>query len=152
LQGRPCVRFGFPARVPLSNGLRDRTEIDMRIGDVLFEAKLTEGDFQRATPAKLLRYRDFLEVFDCDRLPRRGGYVRSYQLIRNVLSAYEHRSSFCALLDARRPDLVEQFFAIAQCIRAAELRTRCGVLTWQELARVLPRKLQIFLAEKYGIE
>jgi hypothetical protein len=41
----------------------------MRLGDLLVEAKLTEGDFQRAEKAKVLRYRDFLEGFDEDRLP-----------------------------------------------------------------------------------
>jgi hypothetical protein len=31
------------------------------------------------------------------------------------------------------------------------LRLRCRVLTWQEIAAVLSRKLQAFLAQKYGI-
>jgi hypothetical protein len=38
-----------------------------------------------------------------------------------------------------------------KCVQAAELRTACKVLTWQELARVLPLSLQLFLAQKYGI-
>ena len=37
------------------------------------------------------------------------------------------------------------------CIRIVDLRLRCKVLTWQELAEVLPAKLQRFLQEKYGI-
>src|ERR1700729_2974920 len=45
--------FGFKARVPLKNGRSDRTEIDMKLGGLLVEAKLTEGDFQR-TPVKSL--------------------------------------------------------------------------------------------------
>ena len=56
--------FGFPARVPLEDNRCDRTEVDMRIGDLLVETKLTEGDFQRADKAKLLRYRDFFHVFE----------------------------------------------------------------------------------------
>jgi hypothetical protein len=38
-----------------------------------------------------------------------------------------------------------------RCVRFHELRVRCKVLTWQELAGVLPLKLKSFLAEKYGI-
>ena len=37
------------------------------------------------------------------------------------------------------------------CIRIVNLRLRCKVLTWQELAEVLPGNLQRFLQEKYGI-
>jgi hypothetical protein len=38
--------FGFMPRVPLLNRAIERTEIDMKLGNMLFEAKLTEGDFQ----------------------------------------------------------------------------------------------------------
>jgi hypothetical protein len=145
-------RFGYPARVPLTNGHRDRTEVDVRIGNLLIEAKLTEGDFQNAVREKLLRYRDFLEVFDEDRLLRTGSHFTSYQLIRNVLAAHANGCAFCVLLDARRPDLVEAFYSVVKCIRPVPLRTSCALLTWQELSRKLPAKLQTFLAEKYGIE
>src|SRR5258708_40368135 len=35
-------QFGVPARVPLANNRGDRTEVDMRLGKLLVEAKLTE--------------------------------------------------------------------------------------------------------------
>jgi len=38
-----------------------------------------------------------------------------------------------------------------KCVKLHELRLRCKVLTWQELAQVLPARLQAFLEEKYGI-
>ena len=38
--------FGWKARVPLANGRFDRTEVDMRLGSLLVEAKLTEVGFQ----------------------------------------------------------------------------------------------------------
>ena len=38
-----------------------------------------------------------------------------------------------------------------RCVRPVDLRLRSKVLTWQELAAVLPRRLQMFLEEKYGI-
>ena len=33
-------------RIPLFSEAMERTEVDMKLGNVLFEAKLTEGDFQ----------------------------------------------------------------------------------------------------------
>ena len=48
VEPREIPQFGLKARVPLANGKFDRTEIDMRLGDLMIEAKLTESDFQRA--------------------------------------------------------------------------------------------------------
>jgi hypothetical protein len=144
-------QFGLRARVPLVGGRRDSTEVDMQIGNLLVEAKLTEGDFQRAEKAKVLRYRDFLAVFDAAALPQSERLYCSYQLIRKVLAAHDRQASFCVLLDARRGDLLEAWYAVMKCVQAAELRTACKVLTWQELARALPMTLQLFLAQKYGI-
>jgi len=64
------LEFGWKARVPLANGRFDRTEVDMRLGSLLVEAKLTESDFQSRSAAVVASYRDFEEVFDRDRLPR----------------------------------------------------------------------------------
>jgi hypothetical protein len=143
--------FGLRARVPLTNGRVDATEIDMRIGNLLVEAKLTESDFQQAEKEKVQRYRDFPAVFDENELPQSERYYYSYQLIRNVLAAFDRQAAFCVLLDARRNDLLEAWYAVMRCVKAAELRTACKVLTWQELARSLPVSLQLFLAQKYGI-
>jgi len=190
--------FGWKARVPLA-GRFDRTEVDMRWGNLLVEAKLTETDFQTRAANIVEAYREFDAVFDRDLLPRleirtarrrtavefaeeftqeweerapdpelalqfqqaivararqaepaEGGY-KSYQLIRNVLAAHAERCSFCVLHDERRPDLREAWFAVMAAIRSADLRTRCQVLTWQELAPLLPDDLQEFLDLKYGI-
>jgi hypothetical protein len=62
--------FGWKAKVPLKSGLFDRTEVDMRWGDLLVEAKLTEGDFQTREAEVLEAYRDFDAVFDAEQLPR----------------------------------------------------------------------------------
>jgi hypothetical protein len=115
------------------------------------EAKLTETDFQHAEKCKLLRYRDFSSVFDVDELPQSGHSYYSYQLIRNVLAAHDRQSSFCVLLDERRGDLLEAWYGVMRCVKSAELRTACKVLTWQELARALPAGMQLFLVQKYGI-
>ena len=145
-------RFGYPARVPLINGKFDRTEADMRLGHLLLEAKLTEGDFQRAPKRVLETYRDFHEVFDRERLPQTERHYISYQLLRNVLAAHALQCSFCVLLDARRPDLSESWYAVIKCVKPLELRSALRVLTWQELAETLPSRLRAFLAVKYGIE
>jgi Restriction Endonuclease associating with ARP len=81
----------------------------------------------------------------------KGQYV-SYQLIRNVLAAYALGLSLCVILDARRPDLLEAWYAIMRCVKTSDLRTRCQVLTWQELSQTLQRVLQQFLQDKYGVE
>jgi hypothetical protein len=123
----------------------------MRLGELLVESKLTENDFQTAPAALLEDYRDLDEVFDVASLPRSGERYQSYQLIRNVLAAYSANSSFCVMLDARRPDLLEAWHEIILCVRPAEVRTRCKVLTWQELTMALPQTLRKFLEVKYGI-
>ncbi len=191
--------FGWKARVPLASGRFDRTEVDMRWGGLLVEAKLTEGDFQTRSAQIVEAYRDFDAVFERELLPRvelrtarrrtavefaeeftqeweapsrdqdialefrqtivarareaepvEPGYA-GYQLIRNVLAAYAEGCSFCVMHDARRPDLREAWFEVMAAVKSAEMRVRCKVLTWQELARLLPDELREFLDLKYGI-
>ncbi len=185
--------FGWKARVPLANGRFDRTEVDMRFGSLLVEAKLTEVGFQMRVAAIVEAYRDFDAVFDCDQLPRveiptsrwlqasefpenksqefesivgdpalfssvdtsfrpsgDEGYA-SYQLIRSVLAAHAADCSFCVIHDERRPDLRAEWFQVMSAVKSAEMRVRLKVLTWQELAAVLPEQLQNFLDVKYGI-
>jgi Restriction Endonuclease associating with ARP len=145
------AEFGFKARVPLSSGRFDRTEVDLKLGDLLIEAKLTEADFQ-AKDAEVVRgYRDFKKVFDARELPQAQGKFLGYQLIRNVLAAHANACSFCVLLEQRRPDLIEQWYAVMRCVRIANLRLRCKMLTWQELSETLAEPLQAFLDCKYGI-
>lgn len=62
--------FGWKAQVPLKNGRVDRTEVDMRWGGLLMEAKLTEADFQTCDAEKMEGYRDFELVFDASQLPQ----------------------------------------------------------------------------------
>ncbi len=144
--------FGYRARVPLANGRVDRTEVDLRLGDLLVEAKLTECDFQRKAKSAVEAYRDFDEVFERESLPQAGDCYLSYQLIRNVLAARASGCSFCVIMDERRPDLREQWYAVMRCIRVHEVQMRCRMATWQEVAALSPATLQTFLREKYGIE
>ena len=83
---QPC--FGVNPGVPLKNlrkgrtnrppnlggpadPLKDRTEIDLQLGDLFIEAKLTESNFQTAAPTLIERYRDLETIFDIPRLPRK---------------------------------------------------------------------------------
>jgi len=193
IDGNAVPEFGWRARVPLRKGLTDRTEVDMRLGSLLVEAKLTETDFQSCKPAVIESYRDFDEVFERDLLPKtqivlgrrkeaaefpedysqeyepivtepniftmpgrspvvalEPGYA-SYQLIRNTLAAYAQGCSFCVIHDERRPDLREAWFKVMAAVKSADMRVRLKVLTWQELAALLPHDLQEFLDLKYGI-
>jgi hypothetical protein len=146
----PC--FGYKARVPLASGRFDRTEIDLRLGDLLVEAKLTESDFQSAKKNALLAYRDFTEVFDLELLPQTADRYHSYQLLRNVLAAYALQCSFCVLLDARRPEMRDAWYTVMRSVMPVELRTRLRLATWQELAQAATPAVRAFLEAKYGIE
>jgi len=143
--------FCFMPRVPLFSEATERTEIDMKLGNMLFEAKLTEGDFQIQCAEVVEQYRDLRDVFETRQLPRAKRKYVSYQLIRNVLAVNALGLDFCTLFDARRPDLLEDWFLIVRCIRSVTLRARCKVLIWQELAPCLPGALKNFLSVKYGI-
>lgn len=143
--------FGFKARVPLLGGRTDRTEVDMKLGNLLVESKLTETDFQTKEERLVESYQDLPQTFDRQALPRVNGVYNSYQLIRNVLAAHDRGLDFCVLLDARRPDLREAWYRIMSCVMNPDLKTRCKILTWQELSEALPTKLQHFLDIKYGI-
>jgi hypothetical protein len=204
VEGDGLPEFGWKARVPLASGRFDRTEVDMRWGGLLVEAKLTETDFQMRAAKVVEGYRDFDAVFEREMLPRgelraarrrtavefaeeftqeweeagaepgieadeiarefqagivarareaepvEAGYA-GYQLIRNVLAAFASGTSFCVVHDARRPDLREQWFEVMRAVKSAEMRTRCKVMTWQELAGLAGAGLREFLELKYGI-
>jgi hypothetical protein len=143
--------FGVRPGIPLRNGAQDRSEMDLRLGKLFIEAKLTEGDFQTARCDLVERYRDLESVFDAARLPKRKEKYRSCQLIRGALAAHQHGASFSVFCDQRRQDLIEGCFEIMAAVNSAELRCRLSVVTWQELATTMPPKVRKFLAEKYGI-
>jgi Restriction Endonuclease associating with ARP len=151
VESNAVPEFGFKPRTPLQTGRRDNTEIDMKVDNLLVEAKLTESDFQLARLDLICRYRDLEAVFDLSELPMRNEKQGGYQLIRGALAAYAAECSFCVFCDARRPDLVEAWYRVMRAVRLFELRCRLKLLTWQELASVLPEDLRCFLAAKYGI-
>jgi hypothetical protein len=75
VEGDGPPEFGWKARVPLASDPNgrvrfDRTEVDMRWGGLLVEAKLTESDFQTRAAKVVEGYRDFDAVFERELLPR----------------------------------------------------------------------------------
>jgi hypothetical protein len=115
--------FGWKARVPLTSGRFDRTEVDMRLGSLLVEAKLTEGDFQTCAGTVVESYRDFDEVFDRDLLPRVevvvGRRKEQIEFPENYSQEFEEVSPE-SLLDIRERPLiveVESCYASYQLIR-----------------------------------
>jgi hypothetical protein len=145
------AEFGVKASLPLTDGNTDGTEIDMRIGSNLIEAKLTEKNFTTCTRSHVLRYIDLDLHFDVNALPLQQDELVGYQLIRNVLAAARSEASFTVLLDQRRPDLLQEWWQVHAAIRNASLRARCGFRTWQQVAAASPAPLAQFLATKYGL-
>lgn len=96
--------FGWKARVPLNNGRFDRTEVDMRFGSLLVEAKLTEVGFQTRAASVVEAYRDFDVVFDRERLPRAeiptSRWLRSSEFPEHVSQEFESVVADPALISA----------------------------------------------------
>jgi len=143
--------FGYRPRLSMADGRVDRTEVDLRIGDLMIEAKLTETDFQVARMELVERYSGFDAVFDRDRLPMSANRLRSYQLVRGTLAAFAEECRYCLICDERRPDLIAQWYEVLCAIRRLDQRWRCVLVTWQEISRTLPKGLRSWLKQKYGI-
>ena len=74
---------------------------------------------------------------------------RGYQLVRNILCAAAHGYVFTLVCDARRPDLIRDWWSVGRAVRDAELRARLRLVLWQELAAESPEPLGNFLNSKY---
>lgn len=146
-----ATEFGIAGRVPLANGGSDATEIDMKIGPMIVESKLTESNFTSKPKTVLEKYRDFPDAFDTQLLPQSELAYGGYQLIRNVLCAVGHGYAFALICDARRPDLIREWWTVVRSVRDPEVRARLRLVLWQELAAEAPPSLATFLQCKYGL-
>jgi hypothetical protein len=111
--------FGWKARVPLANGRFDRTEVDLRLGSLLVEAKLTEGDFQTREARVVEAYQDFDTVFERELLPR----VEVYSVRRREPAEFPEAFSqeFESLIDnTLSPSTLSQLHAESDSAIAAE--------------------------------
>jgi len=144
-------QFGFKPGVALDGGLTDDTEIDMVLDGLFCEAKLTEKDFCQKREEVVRSYSGLGTCFHEEHLPRKAGEYDNYQMVRNLLAADQHGKDHVLLCDERRPDLARRYFETVACLRAVDMRRRCRVVFWQELARNCGPGLAAFLEEKYGI-
>lgn len=129
------------------------TEIDMILGDVIYEAKLTETDFTTKNLQTVQRvYPDIENLFDLEYLSE-GDSVKHYQLLCNIyaVNKMEGINKFILLLDNRRPDLLHYLLDVIKAIRDDDLRRRCDFITWQQIARTVGKELKDFLQLKYGM-
>ena len=144
--------FGYKPGVLKNRNIKDDTEIDMVIGDIFFEAKLTETDFTKKHIMRVLEYNNLDTVFNLNLLTKKNNQIEGYQIIRNILAAYQCNKSHRLICDIRRGDLVREYYKIVNAIKIDELKLKMGVLFWQEIIRSCGANLKNFIKTKYGIE
>jgi len=142
--------FGFKAGVKLKNGKLDRTEIDMVVDDLFFEAKLTEEDFTEKSELIVEQYDELTKHFYATAM-KRGALYDNYQIIRNLLAALQYGKRHILLCDERRPDLARKYMETVSCLQDINARLKCRVVFWQEIKRACGANLKLFLEEKYAM-
>ncbi len=151
------IVFGHHPKVKkYDNGsiIEDKTEIDIFINEsIVVECKLTEIGFYKKPKEDVEKYVEFENVFHTEKLIKKSGSYLNYQLIRNILAAYQLKGRFILICDMRRPDLVKSFYQTIRCIKDEhiDLRLNCEIIFWQDIAKKCGAKLNSFLKEKYGI-
>lgn len=133
------LKFGYDPNFKNEKNQTHKTEIDLKIGDTLFEAKLTEKDFTEQSTEIVEKYDDFNNIFDKDLLLKDNGIVQGYQIIRNILAVFQdnkrHRKHRL-ICDLRRGDLVQEYYQVINAIKIKKEKDRFKVIFWQEIARV----------------
>lgn len=126
-----------------------RTEIDLKIGNHIFESKLTERDFTSKSETVIHTYSDFFTVFDTELLNKSNNEYAHYQLIRNVLTAYKYDFYFSILIDSSRIDLIKELINVITAIKIPKLRKRINFYTWQEIVDSCGEDLKEYIKHKY---
>jgi hypothetical protein len=144
-------KFGVKPGIPLKDGQKDSTEIDLVLNDIFAEAKLTESDFTKKDLKIVANYKAVEEVFYFEKLPRADKKILEYQIIRNILAAHHSKKRHILLCDDRRGDLIRSYFDVVKCIKNVDVRQRCDIIFWQDVWKKVGRDLREFLSEKYGI-
>lgn len=124
------------------------TVIDMKIGNTIFEAKLTESDFTQRDLDIVLEYSNVENIIDLKRLTN-NGFVSNYQLVRHLITADKYGFKFILLIDEARTDLIREFYKVKFEIKDSTLEERFNFITWQELASCVGRDLCVYITEKY---
>lgn len=140
------IEFGW--KPEFSNEIKLKTEIDMKIGDSIFEAKLTEKDFARKKLQTVLKYSNVGNIIDLQSLTN-DNVVSNYQLIRNLLTAEKYGYKFNLLVDESRIDLIREFYKVKCSIKISSLSDNFNFITWQEISNCVGGDLKSFITEKY---
>jgi len=126
------------------------TEIDLKIGAHIFEAKLTEKDFTCKESNVVEDYEGFDLVFDKNVLSKTDcNKYKHYQLIRNILTSAKYNYFFTLFVDETRTDLIKYLFESIIAVKDSSLRKHISFITWQELADVCGYELKTYIYEKY---
>lgn len=141
------IEFGWCPSFPIETK-NYRSEIDMKIGNVIFEAKLIEGGFTHKKLDVVLGYPNVENIIDLQEFIK-DDFVTNYQLIRNLLAAEKHGSKFYLLLDESRTDLIREFYKVKFAIKDKSLAHRFNFVSWQELASNVGRNLRDYIIVKY---
>lgn len=125
-----------------------KTEIDMKIGNSIFEAKLTEKDFTQKDLKVVLTYSNIQNIIDLKDFTN-NNIVSNYQLIRNLLTAEKYNFKFNLLIDESRTDLIREFYKVKSAIKVKSLQDNFNFLTWQEISNSVGLDLKNYITEKY---
>ena len=130
------------------------TEIDMVIGTTIFEAKLTESNFQKLKQSSFNSYPIFAEIFDERKLRDcEGSFLPVYQLLRNAAVRRVWECDMVVIIDERRKDLENLFNAFSLSFIDEGEKRKVWLFTWQEIANLIQDQSLIgFLHTKYGID
>lgn len=140
------IEFGWNPE--FSNETSHKTEIDMKIGNSIFEAKLTEKDFTSKELQVVLEYSNVENIIDLQVLTNKN-VVSNYQLIRNLLTAEKYDYKFNLLIDESRIDLIREFYKVKSSIKASYLSDNFNFITWQEISNCVGIDLKNYITEKY---
>jgi hypothetical protein len=140
------IEFGWNPE--FDNEINHKTEIDMKIGNAICEAKLTEKNFTSKRLQIVLGYSNVENIIDLKVLTK-NNIVSNYQLIRNLLTAEKHGLKFNLLIDETRIDLIREFYKVKCAIKTSSLLDNFNFITWQEISNCVGLDLKNYITEKY---
>jgi len=141
--------FVFGWNPTFDNEKAHKTEIDLKIGNRIFESKLTEESFSEKERSHVVKYPHFNDIFSEELLLAADGQINHYQLIRNIITAYKYDFSFTILLDESRIDLIYEIFTVIKSVKIETVRNRINFVTWQEIIKCCGTELSGYIKEKY---
>ncbi|PQO30751.1 hypothetical protein C5Y96_14935 [Blastopirellula marina] len=144
-------RFFVPAPIEKRDGNGDPTTIDVVIDDTFVQASLSEINFTKQRLEVVENYLRFHEVFQDTGLPQHNGSYLNFRVIRNLLAASQNNKRHILLGDQKRPDLAESYLRTVAALKDKAFRSRCRIVYWQELLRVIDPNLRRFVETRFNL-